>query len=63
MSKKAIYKPTKQNTVILSSEDGFCEILLDGDFKRVPKHDLEPIETQNVLSSLDELKEKKGAII
>ena len=57
MNKKAIYKPTKQNTVILSSEDGFCEILLDGDFKRVPEHDLELVEIQYTLSSLDELKE------
>jgi len=57
MSKKAIYIPTKQNTVIISSEDGYCEIILDGDFKRVPEHDLEPIETQSKLASLDELKE------
>ena len=35
--KKAIYKPTNQNTVILSDLGEFCEILLDGEYKTVPK--------------------------
>ena len=39
--KKAIYKPTKQNTIILNEFDDYCEILLDGDYKTVPKNDIE----------------------
>ena len=54
--KKAIYKPTKQNTIILNEFDGYCEILLDGDYKTVPKNDIEYF-SEIKHSSLEELKE------
>jgi hypothetical protein len=38
--KKAIYLPTGQNTLIVSENDGYCEIFLDGNYKSVPKTDL-----------------------
>jgi len=53
--KKAIYKPTKQNTIILNEFDDYCEILLDGDYKTVPKNDIE-FFAEIKISSLDELK-------
>ncbi len=31
---KGIYLPTKQNTIILSSFEEYCEILLDGEYKK-----------------------------
>lgn len=54
--KKAIYKPTKQNTIILNEFDDYCEILLDGDYKTVPKNDIEYF-SEIKHSSLEELKE------
>ena len=55
--KKAIYKPTNQNTIIISQTDGYCEILLDNDYKTVSINDLAFEEEGLKLSSLDELKE------
>lgn len=53
--KKAIYKPTKQNTIILNEFDDYCEILLDGDYRTVSKNDIEFFAEINI-SSLNELK-------
>ena len=55
--KKAIYKPTNQNTIIISQSDGYCEILLDGEYKTVSVNDLSFESEQTRLSTLDELKE------
>ena len=55
--KKAIYKPTNQNTIIINQSDGYCEILLDGESKTVSLHDLTFENSQSTLSTLDELKE------
>lgn len=55
--KKAIYKPTKQNTVIINEFGDYCEILLDGEYKTVSKNDLEFIVSQTRLATLEELKE------
>jgi len=38
--KKAIYKLTNQNTIIISQTDGYCEILLNGDYKTVSVNDM-----------------------
>ena len=53
--KKAIYKPTNQNTIVLNEFDGYCEILLDGDYKTVSKNDITYLNEVKI-SSLDELK-------
>ena len=55
--KKAIYKPTNQNTIIINQSDGYCEILLDGEYKTVSANDLTFDDEQVKLSTLDELKE------
>ena len=55
--KKAIYKPTNQNTIIISQTDGYCEILLDNDYKTVSVNDLSFEDEGLKLSTLDELKE------
>ncbi len=55
--KKAIYKPTNQNTVILSDLGEFCEILLDGEYKTVPKNDLEFLTQKTNISKLYDFKE------
>ena len=55
--KKAIYKPTNQNTIIINQSDGYCEILLDGEYKSVSVNDLAFDNEQTKLSTLDELKE------
>ncbi|MCV6607457.1 MAG: helicase-related protein [Campylobacterales bacterium] len=57
MNKKATYKPTNQNTVVLSENDGYCEVLLDGDFKTVPITDLEFANTLTDTITLQQLKE------
>jgi len=54
---KVIYKPTKQNTVIIRELEGYCEILLDGDFKTVSVHDIEILKEEKEFHSLDELQE------
>jgi len=38
--KKAIYKPTNQNTIIINQLEGYCEILLDNEYKTVSVNDL-----------------------
>mgnify|MGYP003478287278 FL=1 len=53
--KKAIYKPTNQNTIVLNEFDDYCEILLDGDYKTVSKNDITYLDEVKI-SSLDELK-------
>jgi len=55
--KKAIYIPTKQNTVIINELDDYVEILLDGEFKTVSKSDIKEILPLTKLSTLEELKE------
>ncbi|CAA6802968.1 MAG: Unknown protein [uncultured Sulfurovum sp.] len=55
--KKATYKPTNQNTIIINERDGYCAILLNGDYKTVSINDLVFEEEGLKLSSLDELKE------
>ena len=54
---KAIYKPTNQNTIIVSQLDGYCEILLDGEYKSVSIDDLTLEKKEIAYASLDELKE------
>ncbi|CAA6805985.1 MAG: Unknown protein [uncultured Sulfurovum sp.] len=55
--KKATYKPTNQNTIVINQTDDYCEILLDGDYKTVSVADL-AFEEENIkFSTLDELKE------
>jgi len=51
--KKAIYKPTNQNTIILIQENGYCEILLNGEYKTVSSDILLEVYEQK-LSSLAE---------
>lgn len=55
--KKAIYKPTNQNTVIINEFDVYCEILLNDEYINVPKSDLSYFESEAILSSLETLKE------
>lgn len=55
--KKAIYKPTNQNTIIVNEFDAYCEILLDGEYVNVLRSDIEFFEPQAKSSSLKELKE------
>ena len=57
MATKAIYKPTSQNTVIISETDHYCEILLDGSFKTVSKNDIDYVLDSFQCSSLEYLKE------
>ena len=54
---KAIYKPKNENTVIIKDLGEYCEVMLGGEFKTVPKSDLEIISLKIRLSSFDELKE------
>ena len=55
--KKAIYKPTNQNTIIINEFDEYCEILLNGEYSNVSKSDIEFFEPQQKSSSLKEIKE------
>ncbi|MBS4068005.1 hypothetical protein [Sulfurimonas sp. RIFOXYB12_FULL_35_9] len=55
--KKAIYKPTNQNTIIINEFDAYCEILLEGEYVNVLRSDIEFFESQQKSSSLKELKE------
>lgn len=55
--KKAIYKPTNQNTIIINEFDAYCEILLDGEYVNVLRSDIDFFESQQKSSSLKELKE------
>jgi SNF2 family DNA or RNA helicase len=55
--KKAIYKPTNQNTIIINQLDDYCEILLDNEYKMVSVNDLIFESSQITLSTLEQLKE------
>ena len=55
--KKAIYIPTKQNTIIINELGDYVEILLNGEYKTVSIEDVELIAEKTLLSSLSVLKE------
>jgi len=55
--KKGVYLPTSQNTIILNEMDDYCEILLDGEYKTVPKYDLSFQSDSIQISPLSDLKE------
>jgi hypothetical protein len=57
MTKKAIYKPTNQKTVILQEFDEYCEILLDGEYKSVLKTELFFEGDASSIATLNALKE------
>ena len=48
--KKAIYLPTGAKTVVHSCASGYCEILLDGEYKTVAQSDL-AFEDETVMIS------------
>lgn len=54
--KKAIYKPTNQNTII-NEFDTYCEILLEDEYVNVLISNIEFFEPQAKSSSLKERKE------
>jgi len=54
---KAIYLPTGQNTVVLNEVDGYCEILLDGEYKTVSKSDISFEEKKEEVASFERLQE------
>jgi SNF2 family DNA or RNA helicase len=54
---KAIYIPTGQNTIIIKEVDLCYEIFLDGNYKTVPKSDVNIVSNEIKTSSLDEIKE------
>jgi len=54
--KKGIYLPTNQNTIILNELGDYCEILLDGEYKSVPKSDVFLQSDSVPVSSLSDLK-------
>ncbi len=56
MNKKAIYLPTNQNTVILNEFEGYYDIFLDGEYKTVPKNDVQLLHSKIKTSTLTELK-------
>ncbi|MBA1420607.1 MAG: hypothetical protein FAF03_07065 [Epsilonproteobacteria bacterium] len=53
---KGIYLPTNQNTIILSEVKEYCEILLDGEYKTVPKDDISLQDDSIDISTLSDLK-------
>lgn len=54
---KGIYKPTKQNIIIIDEFEDYCEILLNGEYKTVLKNEIQ-ISSSNInISTLNELKE------
>ena len=56
--KKAIYKPTNQNTIIINEFDAYCEILLlEGEYVNVLRSDIEFFEPHAKSSLLKERKE------
>ena len=55
--KKGIYKPTKQNIIIIDELEEYCEVLLDGEYKTLLKSEIQ-ISSSNInVSTLNELKE------
>lgn len=61
MTKKAIYKPTNQQTVVLQGFEEYCEILLDGEYKSVLKTELlfESIHDDNFNKIFDAIESKE----
>jgi SNF2 family DNA or RNA helicase len=55
--KRAIYLPTNQNTVVISEFDNYYELLLDGDYKTVPKAEVKLLDSSVKICGLQELKE------
>ena len=55
--KKGIYKPTKQNIIIIDEFEDYCEILLDGEYKTVLKNEIQISSSSINVSTLNELKE------
>lgn len=55
--RKAIHKPTNQNTIVINEFEAYCEVLLNSEYVNVPKEDLEFLESQQKISSLDAMKE------
>ena len=55
--KKGIYKPTKQNIIIIDELEDYCEILLDGEYKTVLKNEIQISSSSINVSTLNELKE------
>ena len=55
--KKGIYKPTKQNIIIIDEFDDYCEVLLDGEYKTVLKKEIILASLDLKISSLKKLKE------
>jgi len=54
---KGIYKPTKQNIVIIDEFKDYCEILLDGEYKTVLKNEIQISSSSVNVSTLNKLKE------
>ena len=50
--KKAIYLPTNQNTVVISEFDNYFELLLDGDYKTVPKAEVKLLDSSAKICGL-----------
>lgn len=55
--KKGLYRPTKQNVVIIEEFEEYCEILLDGEYKTVSKNEIQIVTSGINTSTLNELKE------
>jgi SNF2 family DNA or RNA helicase len=55
--KKGIYKPTKQNIIIINEFDDYCEVLLDGEYKTIIKNDIEILSNNIHISNLNKLKQ------
>ena len=55
--KKAIYLPTNHKTVIISEFGEHVEILLEGEYKTVPKSEIKEVSVEIQLSSLEKIKE------
>jgi len=55
--KKGIYKPTKQNIIIVNELKDYCEILLNGEYKTVLKNEIQILSSSINISTLNKLKE------
>ncbi len=53
----AVYKPSKENTIIIKDLGEYCEVMLGGEVKTVSKDDLEIISPKSMLSSFDDEKD------
>jgi superfamily II DNA or RNA helicase len=54
--KKGVYIPTGQNVVVIKEVNEYCEILIDGNFKMVSTMDINVIDFDYPLVSLEEFK-------